>query len=135
MEIPLSAHRPTIGDNRANRVVPLLSHAHLPHCRERDKSAEVAVTHQPKVCNPSAEGLLVTCQPNLHTEFGRTALYLCSITLISLMAGECRVGTEVAVANVPKVCRMAAEGLLSSISRTYTRNWLRDRDSNPEPCG
>jgi hypothetical protein len=69
MEIPLSAHRPTIGDNRANRVVPLLSHAHLPHGPERDKSAEVALTHQPKVCNPSAEGLLRpvsrTCTPNL----------------------------------------------------------------------
>ena len=38
--------------------IPLLSHAHLPHARERDKSAEVGVTHQPKVCNPSAEGPL-----------------------------------------------------------------------------
>ena len=25
---------------------------------ERDKSAEVVVTHQPKVCDPSGEGLL-----------------------------------------------------------------------------
>jgi hypothetical protein len=35
--------------------------------RERDKSAEIGVTHQPKVCNPSAEGLLRpisrTCTP------------------------------------------------------------------------
>src|SRR5438094_9383272 len=56
----------------------------------------------------------------------RTALYLCSVTLISLMAGECRVGTEVAVANLPKVCRAAAEGVLSPSSRTYTRGqgWL-----------
>ncbi len=38
-------------------LVPLLSHAHLPHARERDKPAEVAVTLQPKVCDPSAEGL------------------------------------------------------------------------------
>src|SRR5216683_3329487 len=52
------AHRPTVADYRQDRPVPLLSHAHLPHARERDKSAEVAVTHQPKVCDPSAEGLL-----------------------------------------------------------------------------
>jgi hypothetical protein len=32
---------------------------------------------------------------------------------ISLMAGECRVGTEVDVANQPKVCCTAAEGVLS----------------------
>jgi len=30
-------------------LVPLLSHAHLPPARERDKSAEVVVTNQPKV--------------------------------------------------------------------------------------
>src|ERR1700680_3296432 len=52
------AHCPTFADYRQHRLVPLLSHAHLPHARERDKSAEVGVTHQPKVCNPSAEGLL-----------------------------------------------------------------------------
>ena len=40
--------------------------------------------------------------------------------LISLMAGECRVGTEVAVANLPNVCSTAAEGVLSPSSRTYT---------------
>ncbi len=28
------------------------------YVRERDKSAELVVTHQPKVCDPSAEGLL-----------------------------------------------------------------------------
>src|SRR5439155_21190844 len=33
-------------------------HAHLPHARECHASTEVAVAHQPKVCNPSAEGLL-----------------------------------------------------------------------------
>jgi hypothetical protein len=32
--------------------------AHLPHAWERDKSTEVGATHHPKVCNPSAEGLL-----------------------------------------------------------------------------
>ena len=41
----------------------------------------------------------------------KTALYLCSVTLISLMAGECRAGTEVAVANQPKVWSTAAEGV------------------------
>src|SRR5216684_1816474 len=51
-------HRPTIANYRQHRLVPLLSHAHLPHAWERDKSAEVAVTHQPKVCDTSAEGLL-----------------------------------------------------------------------------
>src|SRR6266849_9171595 len=52
VDCPVSA-----SGNFQDRLVPLLSHAHLPHARERDKSAEVAVTHQPKVCNPSAEGL------------------------------------------------------------------------------
>src|SRR5436309_1042250 len=51
-------HRPTIGDDRQDCLVPLLRHAHLPHARERDKSAEVVVTNQPKVCNASAEGLM-----------------------------------------------------------------------------
>jgi hypothetical protein len=58
---------------------------------------------------------------------------LCSVTLISLMAGECRVGTEVAVANQPKVCSAAAEGLLRPISRTCTKCWCSRRESNPEP--
>src|SRR5712691_11351174 len=49
-------HRPTVANYRQDRLVPLLSHAHLPHARERDKSAEVGVTHQPTVCNPSTEG-------------------------------------------------------------------------------
>ncbi len=52
------AHCPTVANYGQDRLVPLLSHAHLPHARERDKSPEVGVTHQPKVCNPSAEGLL-----------------------------------------------------------------------------
>ncbi len=48
---PIPGHlvdRPTVPNYRQDRLVPLLSHAHLPHARERDKSAEVAVTHQPK---------------------------------------------------------------------------------------
>jgi hypothetical protein len=44
----------------------LVQSPYLPLCRERDKSAEAAVTHQPKVCNASAEGLFETRQPNLH---------------------------------------------------------------------
>src|SRR6266566_6295904 len=59
-------HRPTVANYRQNRFVPLFSHAHLPHARERDKSTEVGVTHQPKVCDASAEGPLGTCQPNLY---------------------------------------------------------------------
>jgi hypothetical protein len=34
--------------------------------RESDKTAEVLVTHQPKVCDTSADGL-GTRRPNLHT--------------------------------------------------------------------
>src|SRR5712691_7011544 len=41
-------HRPTVADYRQDRLVTLLSHAHLPHARERDKSAEADVTHQQK---------------------------------------------------------------------------------------
>ena len=58
MDDPEVIHCPTVANYSQDRLVPLLSHAHLPHARERDKSAEVGVTHQPKVCNPSAEGLL-----------------------------------------------------------------------------
>src|SRR5260370_33585256 len=60
-DLPLAGHlayRPTVGEHPLDRFVPLLSHAHLPHARERDKSAEVAVTHHPKVCDTSADGLL-----------------------------------------------------------------------------
>ncbi len=49
---------------------------------------------------------------------------------------ECRVRTEVAVANPPKVCRAAAEGVLSPGSRICTRNLapLSGRSSNPAVC-
>src|SRR5713101_9670308 len=74
------AHRPTVADYRQDRPVPLLSHAHLPHARERDKSAEVAVTHQPKVCDPSAEGLLGhvsrTCTKHVGARAGSRTLNL-----------------------------------------------------------
>src|SRR5690348_8445049 len=60
-DLPLAGHlayRPTVSQYSLDRFVPLLSHAHLPHARESDKSAEVAVTHHPKFCDTSAEGLL-----------------------------------------------------------------------------
>jgi len=60
-------------------------------------------------------------------------MYFCSARLISLMAGECRVGTEVAVAQQPKVCRAGAEGVLSPRTRTCTTYWCSRRESNPEP--
>jgi hypothetical protein len=41
-----------------NVLYSLLSHAHLTHALERDKPAEVAVMHQPKLSVPSANGLL-----------------------------------------------------------------------------
>ena len=50
-------------------------------------------------------------------------------------SGECRVGTEVGVANQPKVFSTGPEGVSSPTCRTCTYNWLRTRDSNPEPCG
>src|SRR5205809_6600316 len=56
-------------------------------------------------------------------------VYLCSVTLISLMAGECRVATEVAVANQPKVCRIGAEGVLPW-RQTCTPRWCRGPDLN-----
>ena len=48
------AHRATVANYRQDRLVAPLNHAHRPH----DKSPEVGVKHQPKVCNPSAEGPL-----------------------------------------------------------------------------
>src|SRR5205085_5052705 len=74
-----------------------------------------------------------TVRPSAIT--ARTALYLCSVTLISLMAGECRVGTEVAVANLPKVCRAAAEGVLSPSSRTCTREFVPAQGFEPWTIG
>src|SRR5579864_5845784 len=74
------AHRPTVGKHSLDRFVPLLSHAHLPHGRERDKSAEVAVTHQPKVCDTSADGLSGrvsrTCTPHFGARAGSRTLNL-----------------------------------------------------------
>src|SRR2546428_4227042 len=49
------------------------------------------------------------------------------------MAGECRVGTEVAVANQPKVCSTAAEGVLSPSSRTCTSDLAPERGLDPRP--
>jgi hypothetical protein len=44
--------------------------------------------------------------------------------LIAHMAGECRKGTEVAVANQAKVCRAVAEGVLSPTYRTLHTNMM-----------
>ena len=41
-------HRTTFRNYRQDRLVPLLSHAHLPHARECQESAEVGVRHHPK---------------------------------------------------------------------------------------
>jgi hypothetical protein len=57
-------------------------------------------------------GTSLTVRPSAMT--ARTALYLCFVTLISRMGGECRVGTEVAVANQPKICSAAGESVLSA---------------------
>src|SRR5438034_11066993 len=70
------AHRPPVGQHSLNRFVPLLRHAHLPHVRERDKSPEVAVTHQPKVCDTSADGL--------SGSFSRTWTQICLRTRVSI---------------------------------------------------
>ena len=43
-------------DHRQHGLIPLLGHAQLPHHRECQQSAEVAVNHQPKQCQPSTEG-------------------------------------------------------------------------------
>ena len=57
-------------------------------------------------------GISSTSRGSNPIEGASAEVYLCSVTLISLMAGECRVATEVAVANQPKVCRIGAEGVL-----------------------
>jgi hypothetical protein len=48
-------HGPALREHLENRPIPLLSHAQLPHAKECQESAEVAVNHQPKTCNPSTE--------------------------------------------------------------------------------
>src|SRR5579859_5269115 len=75
-DLPLAGHlayRPTVSQHSLDRFVPLLSHAHLPHALENDKSAEVAVTHHPKISDTSADGLSGTRQPNLHISNGAGA--------------------------------------------------------------
>lgn len=47
--------RAAIADDRQHSPVPLLSHTHLPHTRERQRSADIPVNHQPKHRQPSAE--------------------------------------------------------------------------------
>src|ERR1022692_1508971 len=40
---------PTLADGRQLCLVPLLSHAHVPHARDCDQSADAVGTSQPKV--------------------------------------------------------------------------------------
>ena len=57
---PLESHvgyGPTLADARQHCLVPLLSHAHVPHGRDCDQSAEAVATSQSKVCDTSAEAL------------------------------------------------------------------------------
>src|ERR1700736_239423 len=53
-------HRPALPDHVQHRLIPLLSHAHVPHAGQHgprcDTSTEVAATHQPKVWDTSGEG-------------------------------------------------------------------------------
>src|SRR6202043_1375803 len=51
-------HRPTVAEDRYDRLVPLLSHAQLLHAQECQASAETGVRHQPKLCKASAEHVL-----------------------------------------------------------------------------
>jgi hypothetical protein len=57
---PLGGHLrdgSALADDPQDRLIPLFSHAHLPHERDCDQSADLAGTHQPKVCDTSAEVL------------------------------------------------------------------------------
>src|SRR3954454_5640791 len=86
------------------------------------------------VCRPTPHSLAtsLTVRPSAIT--AKTALYLCSVTLISLMARECREGTEVDVANLPKVCRTRAEGVLSPRTRSYTHGLEPPTGIEPVTC-
>ncbi len=48
-------HRATLGDHRQHRLIPLLTHTHLPHRNECQGPTEAAVKHQPKQCQPSTD--------------------------------------------------------------------------------
>ena len=48
-------HTQPVGDHRQHGLIPLLSHAHLPHGIERQGSTGATVKHQPKQCHPSTE--------------------------------------------------------------------------------
>ena len=48
--------RQPVTDHRQHGLIPLLSHAQLPHSKECQGSAEVTVKHQPKHCQASPEG-------------------------------------------------------------------------------
>jgi hypothetical protein len=73
----------------------------------------------------------VTVRPSPIT--ARTAWYLCSVTLRSLMWRECQASTEVAVNRHPKACEPCTEGRSSPMCRTSTNRECPQRDSNPRP--
>src|ERR1700724_776283 len=72
-------HRPALPDHVQHRLIPLLSHAHVPHAGQHgprcDTSTEVAATHQPKVWDTSGEG------PMRHITRTRTGLKMPSAGL------------------------------------------------------
>src|SRR5207253_62139 len=60
VEVPLRsdlAHGATLADDTQHCLIPLFSHAQLPHGRDCDESTEPGETDQPKVWDASAEGL------------------------------------------------------------------------------
>ena len=57
---PLETHfrdRAALAEDRQDCLIPLLSHAHVPHGRDCGQSAGAVGTRQPKVCDTSAERL------------------------------------------------------------------------------
>jgi len=60
-------NRPPFRNHRHDRLVPLLSHAHLPHARECQASAGTPVRHQPKPRQPSG-GTLLSCFSRISTQ-------------------------------------------------------------------
>ena len=65
------SHRAALADHRQDSLIPLLSHAQLPHARECQGSAEAAVKDQPKHCQPSAGGRMPSIsRPNTAERWG-----------------------------------------------------------------
>ena len=62
-------HRPTVRNDRQNRFVPLLAHAHLPHGRGVSRRYRSSCSESTEVLLHGSRRRFVAYLPNLHSRF------------------------------------------------------------------